>query len=140
MTPAAAPSSSTIPSPACWPRSSSCRHRRPKRLDGRGGAARDAADPRGEQMGMRSGKALKPTKSSAKRVAKKAASKKAAPKKATAKSAAKTPVAKKSARKAAANRATPTRPAKAKIVTRTVSVDRNADLRALAQRIIDLTV
>jgi len=68
-------------------------------------------------MGMRSGKALKLKKAAAKRVVKK----KAAPKKAAAKAVAKPAV-------------------KAKVVTRTVTVDKNAALRALAQRIVDLTV
>lgn len=67
-------------------------------------------------MGMRSGKALK---------LRKPAARKAAPKKAPKKVAAK-PVAKAAPR--------------AKVVTRTVTVDRNAALRALAQRIVDLTV
>ena len=64
-------------------------------------------------MGMRSGKALKLKKTAAKRVVKR----KSAPK--------------------------PTKAAaatKAKVVTRTVTVDRNAGLRALAQRIVDVTV
>lgn len=70
-------------------------------------------------MGMRSGKALKLKKPAAKRVAKQVVARKAAPKAA----------------------AKPARPAaKAKVITRTVAVDRNADLRALAQRIVDLTV
>lgn len=67
-------------------------------------------------MGMRSGKALKLKKTAAKRVVKK----KAAPQ---------------PKRKAAAA----PKP-KAKVVTRTVTVDRNAALRALAQRIVDVTV
>jgi ketosteroid isomerase-like protein len=78
-------------------------------------------------MGMRSGKALKVKKPAAKKVVKK----KAAPKKAAAKKA----VAKKAVAKVAAKPAP-----KAKVVTRTVSVDKNAGLRALAQRIVDLTV
>jgi ketosteroid isomerase-like protein len=68
-------------------------------------------------MGMRSGKALKVKRTAAKTVARK----KAAPKKAVAKRA-------------------PAKTAKPKVVTRTVTVDRNAELRALAQRIVDVTV
>jgi ketosteroid isomerase-like protein len=67
---------------------------------------------------MRSGKALKPTKPARKPAAKKAPARPVA--------------AKKSAAKAPA--------AKPKVVTRTVTVDRNAELRALAQRIVDLTI
>jgi ketosteroid isomerase-like protein len=71
---------------------------------------------------MSKGKALKLKKPAAK----KAAAKKPAPKAA----------AKAAAPKAKAKAAAP----KAKVVTRTVTVDRNAELRALAQRIVDLTV
>ncbi|MBX3025049.1 nuclear transport factor 2 family protein [bacterium] len=67
-------------------------------------------------MGMRSGKALR----LAKPATKKAAARKVAAKKVA--------------------RATPKAAAKAKVVTRTVTVDRNAALRALARRIVDLTV
>ncbi len=73
-------------------------------------------------MGMRSGKALKLKKV----VAKKAVAKKAVAKK-------KAPVQKKAAAKA-------TPAPRPKVVTRTVSSDRNEKLRALAQRIIDVTV
>lgn len=69
-------------------------------------------------MGMRRGKALKPTKkTAAKRVAKK------------------TPAPKPKAKRAAA-----APKAKARVVTRTLTVDHNAALRALAQRIVDVTV
>jgi ketosteroid isomerase-like protein len=74
---------------------------------------------------MRSGKALKLKKVAAKKVVKKKAAKKVVAKKAV-------------ARKAAPVAARPA--AKPKVVTRTVSVDKNAALRALAQRIVDLTV
>ena len=74
-------------------------------------------------MGMSSGKALKLKKPAAKKaVAKKAAARK--------------PAAKKPAAKAAA----PKPKVVTKTVTRTVSVDRNEKMRALAQRIVDLTV
>jgi len=77
-------------------------------------------------MGMRSGKALKAKQVVAKRAVKKAAPKKAASKKAAPK-------------KVAAKRAAAPKP---KVVTRTVTktTDRNAALRALAQRIVDVTV
>lgn len=68
-------------------------------------------------MGMRSGKALKVGKPAARKAGGKI-------------------VRKKAAKKAAARPAAP----KAKVVTRTVTVDRNEALRALAQRIVDLTV
>jgi ketosteroid isomerase-like protein len=73
-------------------------------------------------MGMRRGKALKVRKTTAKRVVKK----KAAPK----------------AKRAAAPKAKRAAAPKAKVVTRTVTVtvDRNTALRALAQRIVDVTV
>jgi len=78
-------------------------------------------------MGMRSGKALKLKKTVAR--------KKVAPKKAAAK--------KKAAPKAKAA-ARPAAPAKPKVVTRTVTrtvtVDPNEALRALAQRIVDVTL
>ena len=70
-------------------------------------------------MGMRSGKALKLGTAAAKRVAKKAAPARAA-------------------KPAAARKAKPG--PKAKVVTRTVTVDRNEAVRALAQRIVDVTV
>lgn len=81
-------------------------------------------------MGMRSGKALKLKKPAARKVAKKVVAKKAVAKKAGAKKAAPKPPAKPA----------PAPAAKAKVVTRTVTVDKNAALRALAQRIVDLTV
>jgi len=80
-------------------------------------------------MGMSSGKKLKLKKPAAKKVAKKkAVAKKAAPKRA---------VAKKVVAKAAP---APKPRIVTKTVTKTVTVDRNAALRALAQRIVDLTV
>ncbi len=83
-------------------------------------------------MGMRSGKALKLKKAVAKKaVAKKVVAKKVVAKKAVAKK--KAPAKKRAA-------ATPRPAPKPKVVTRTVSTDRNEKLRALAQRIIDVTV
>lgn len=74
-------------------------------------------------MGMRSGKALKRTRAAAKQ---KPAAKRAAPKKTVA-----------SKKKAAA----PARPkVVTRTVTRTVTVDANQALRALAQRIVDATL
>ena len=88
-------------------------------------------------MGMNRGKALQLKKVVAKQVvAKQAVAKKAVAKKAVAKK----PGAKKTApaQTKAAAKATPA--PKSKVVTRTVSTDRNEKLRALAQRIIDVTV
>src|SRR5690348_395251 len=82
-------------------------------------------------MGMSSGKALKLKKPAAKKVAKTAAKK-------VARTAAKKAPVRVAAKKSPARAAAPA--PKAKVVTRTVTVDRNADLRALAQRIVDLTV
>ena len=85
-------------------------------------------------MGMRSGKALKlkkiVAKKAPKRVAKKVVAKKAVAKKAVAKKV----VAKKAVAKPAAKAPAP------KVVTRTVTTDKNAALRAIAQRIVDATV
>ncbi|HSQ01231.1 MAG TPA: nuclear transport factor 2 family protein [Candidatus Dormibacteraeota bacterium] len=78
-------------------------------------------------MGMRSGKALKVKKAAARKVVrKKVVGKKAAPKKA--------------AVKRVVAKAAPAPKVRTKVVTRTVTVDKNAALRALAQRIVDLTV
>jgi ketosteroid isomerase-like protein len=79
---------------------------------------------------MRSGKTLKPARSATRKVKKTARPKRAA------KRAAKRPV-----RAKATPRAKPAAPKPAvRIETRTVEIDRNAKLRELAQRIVDVTV